>query len=253
MNEVHIFKNPEFGEVRTIAKDNEPWFVGKDVAEILGYERPTKAINDHVDSEDKDAVPIQDSIGRKQKTPVINESGLYSLILSSKLPRAKKFKRWVTSEVLPQIRKTGGYISVEKGDSDEAIMAKALLIAQNTIAKKDELLKKQSVELESKNKFIMQIAVSQNSLLVRDVAKIASNNNIMIGEKRLWAKLREWDMIFKKTTEPKQEYIDRGYFEIVEGSRESSKGTFVYTTTRVTGKGQVYIINRLIKENEEVM
>lgn len=109
MNELQVFNNPEFGRVRTTLINDEPYFVGKDVAEILGYERPTKAISDHVDTEDRDAVPIQDSIGRMQNTPVINESGLYSLILSSKLPTAKKFKRWVTSEVLPSIRKTGTY------------------------------------------------------------------------------------------------------------------------------------------------
>ena len=107
---VQIFNNPEFGDVRVVMQDGEPWFVGKDVAEALGYERATKAIQDHVDFEDKDGVPIQDSIGRMQKTPIISESGLYSLILSSKLPSAKKFKRWVTSEVLPTIRKTGGYV-----------------------------------------------------------------------------------------------------------------------------------------------
>lgn len=115
-NELQIFDNPKFGEIRTLTIDGEPWFVGKDVAEILGYERPTKAIADHVDSEDKDEVPIQDSIGRMQKTPAINESGLYSLILSSKLPTAKDFKRWVTSEVLPAIRKTGTYSVPNKQD-----------------------------------------------------------------------------------------------------------------------------------------
>ena len=113
---VQIFNNPEFGYVRVVMKDGEPWFVGKDVAEALGYERATKAIQDHVDFEDKDGVPIQDSIGRMQKTPIISESGLYSLILSSKLPSAKKFKRWVTSEVLPTIRKTGGYVDQSRSD-----------------------------------------------------------------------------------------------------------------------------------------
>ena len=108
-NELMIFNNPEFGQVRTIEIGNEPWFVGKDVAEALGYERAAKAVQDHVDDDDKDAVPIQDSIGRMQKTPIINESGLYSLILSSKLPTAKAFKHWVTSEVIPSIRKTGSY------------------------------------------------------------------------------------------------------------------------------------------------
>lgn len=111
MNNLQVFKNEQFGEVRVMERNGEPWFVGKDVAEILGYERSTKAVADHVDPEDRDAVPIQDSIGRMQNTPIINESGLYSLILSSKLPAAKKFKRWVTSEVLPSIRKHGDYIS----------------------------------------------------------------------------------------------------------------------------------------------
>lgn len=109
MNNLMIFQNKEFGDIRAINKDGEPWFVGKDVAEKLGYVRSTKAIQDKVDKEDIDEVPIQDSIGRMQNTPIINESGLYSLVLSSKLPNAKKFKRWVTSEVLPQIRKTGQY------------------------------------------------------------------------------------------------------------------------------------------------
>lgn len=109
MNELKIFNNKEFGKIRTVTIDNEPWFVGKDVASSLGYERATKAIQDHVDSEDKDEVPIQDSIGRMQKTPIISESGLYALIFGSKLESAKRFKHWVTSEVLPALRKTGSY------------------------------------------------------------------------------------------------------------------------------------------------
>lgn len=111
MNDLKIFENPEFGKVRTVTINNEVYFVGKDVAEALGYERATKAIQDHVDSEDKDEIPIQDSIGRMQKTPVITESGLYALIFGSKLESAKRFKHWVTSEVLPSIRKTGSYQS----------------------------------------------------------------------------------------------------------------------------------------------
>ena len=109
MNNLQIFNSEEFGNMRTVTIDDETWFVGKDVANALGYERATKAIQDHVDDDDKDEVPIQDSIGRMQKTPVINESGLYALIFGSKLESAKRFKHWVTSEVLPTIRKTGGY------------------------------------------------------------------------------------------------------------------------------------------------
>lgn len=108
-NQLQVFTNEKFGEVRTVLKEGEPWFVGKDIAEKLGYARPTKVIQDRVDEEDKDVIPIQDSIGRSQNTPIINESGMYSLILGSKLPQAKEFKRWVTSEVLPSLRKNGTY------------------------------------------------------------------------------------------------------------------------------------------------
>lgn len=112
MNNLTVFENPEFGAIRTVELDGEPWLVGKDVAEALGYTNPRKALDDHVDPEDKmqgDGVTIRDSIGREQHPTIINESGLYSLVLSSKLPTARKFRRWVTSEVLPSIRKTGGY------------------------------------------------------------------------------------------------------------------------------------------------
>ncbi|WP_459127736.1 phage antirepressor [Latilactobacillus curvatus] len=115
MNDLQLF-NFKGNQVRTVLIEDEPYFIGKDVADILGYSRTTKAIQDHVEDEDKDVVPIQDSIGRKQATPIINESGLYSLILSSKLPAAKEFKRWVTKEVLPSIRKNGAYLTVEKAE-----------------------------------------------------------------------------------------------------------------------------------------
>ncbi len=137
MNEIRIFKSEEFGEIRTVEICGEPWFVGKDVAETLGYERPTKAVSDHVDGEDRDEVPIQDPIGRMQNTAIINESGLYSLILSSKLPSAKAFKRWVTSEVLPSIRKHGGYINGQAEMSPEELMAKALQVAQKTLEERE--------------------------------------------------------------------------------------------------------------------
>ena len=136
MYELQTFNNAELGSVRTVAINGEPYFVGRDVAEALGYERPAKAIADHIDSEDKDEVPIQDSIGRMQKTHVINESGLYSLILSSKLPAAKKFKRWVTSEVLPAIRRHGLYAIDEiLANPDIAIAALNELKAERERAK----------------------------------------------------------------------------------------------------------------------
>ncbi|EHK2400127.1 phage antirepressor KilAC domain-containing protein [Clostridium perfringens] len=248
MNDLMVFNNQEFGQIRVLDQNGESLFVGKDVAEILGYKDTSDALKRHVDSEDKLTRCFTDS-GQSRKMIVINESGLYSLILSSKLPNSKKFKRWVTSEVLPQIRKTGGYIPIEESLSDAEIMARALMVAQNTLKKKDEILKAKEIELSEKNKFINQIAISKNSLKVAEVAQIASKNGIKIGQNRLWAKLREWGLIKESSKyDPKQRYIDCGYFEIVEGAKETYKGVFTYKTTKVTGKGQVYIIDKLLKE-----
>ena len=124
--EIQIFKHEKFGDIRTINKDGEPWFVGKDVAEVLGYADTRKAIRMHVDDDDKGGDILSTPGGRQQIT-IINESGLYALILSSKLPQAKEFKRWVTNEVLPQIRKTGGYIPLNDCEDSADIMARALL------------------------------------------------------------------------------------------------------------------------------
>ena len=128
-NEVQIFENVEFGKVRTIVKDGEPYFVGKDVAEILGYSNTRDALANHVDDEDKNTVAIRDGIQGNPNLTIINESGLYSLILSSKLPAAKKFKRWVTSEVLPAIRKTGSY-TAKHAKPDDAIQSKRLEVME---------------------------------------------------------------------------------------------------------------------------
>ena len=252
---VQLFVNKELElEVRAVEIDGEGWLVGKDVAEVLGYSNTSDALKKHVDIEDK-GVAKCDTLGGTQEMIVINESGLYSLVLRSKLPGAKKFRRWVTSEVLPQIRKTGGYVPISEEDDEASIMAKALEIAHRTLNKKDELLKAKdkeinhlSEDLNQKNRFINQLAASENTLLVREVAKVASKADVVIGEKRLWSKLREWGLIFKNSTEPKQCGIDKGYFEVNEGTKETKGKVFTYRTTRVTGKGQAYIIERLLKE-----
>ena len=253
--EVQLFVNKELElEVRAVEINGEGWLVGKDVAEVLGYSNTSDALKKHVDIEDK-GVAKCDTLGGSQEMIVINESGLYSLVLRSKLPGAKKFRRWVTSEVLPQIRKTGGYIQISEEMSEAEIMAKAFIISRKTIEKKDELLKAKdkeikdlSQDLTQKNRFINQLAASENTLLVREVAKVASKADVVIGEKRLWDKLREWGLIFKNSTEPKQCGVDRGYFEVNEGTKEAKGKVFTYRTTRVTGKGQAYIIERLLKE-----
>lgn len=247
MNDIQIFRHEDFGQVRVVSKDNESWFIGMDITEKLGYQNGSRDINRHTDEEDREEVNVFDGI-QNRKMIAINESGLYSLILSSKLAGAKKFKRWVTSEVLPQIRKTGGYIPIDEGESEQDILAKALLIAQNTLKKKDELIKAKDKELGEKNRFLSQISASSNSILVRDVAHLATKNNLKIGEKRLWNKLREWGLIQKNSTKPMQRALEQGLFEKSEFVIQRSNGVETKFTTRVTGKGQVYIIKRLLEE-----
>lgn len=239
MSDLQIFKNEQFGQVRTLNINGKIHFVAVDVAKALGYSNPRDAISRHCKGVVKHDILTN---GGEQEMNFIPEGDVYRLITHSKLPGAEKFESWIFDEVVPQIFRTGGYIPKSEEDSEQEILAKAFIIAQNTIAAKNK-------ELEEKNRFINQIAASKNTLLVREVAKIASKANIVIGEKRLWNKLREWGLIFKNSTEPIQVYVNRGYFEVVEGSKESSKGVFTYYTTRVTGKGQKYIIERLIKEN----
>ncbi|MVX64988.1 phage antirepressor Ant [Clostridium chromiireducens] len=228
-----------------------PLFLAKDVAEWIDYSKTSEGYYNvskmliSIDDDEKVTITNSNSGGNKL---YLTEDGLYEVLMQSRKVIAKKFKKEVKA-VLRQIRITGGYIPVNENMSDFEIMARALQISQNTILKKDEIIIAKDVELEDKSKFINQIAISENSLLVREVAKIACKQGIIIGEKRLWQKLRDWKMIFKNTTEPKQEFIDRGHFEIVEGCRTSKEKTFTYHTTKVTGKGQVYIIKKLLEES----
>lgn len=245
MNEVQLF-NFENHEVRSLLINSEPWFVGKDVADVLGYKNQNDALCKHVDGEDKDTIAIRDSIGRNRNTPIINESGLYSLVLSSKLPSAKKFKRWVTSEVLPALRKTGQYQVKELSGSE--LMAKALIEAQNVLAAKD----KQIEEMKPKVVFADAVATSHTSILVGELAKILKQNGIDMGQKRLFAWLREKGYLIKRQgtdyNMPTQKAMDLGLFEIKEGSYVNGSGVNITTKTpKVTGKGQQYFINKFLQ------
>lgn len=245
MNELQLF-NFESHEVRSLLLNNEPWFVGKDVADVLGYSNSRKALNDHVDAEDKNTVTIRDGITRgNPNQTVINESGLYSLVLSSKLPSAKKFKRWVTSELLPALRKTGQYQVKEL--SGQELMAKALIEAQSVLAAKD----KQIEEMKPKALFADAVATSHTSILVGELAKILKQNGIDMGQKRLFAWLREKGYLIKRQgtdyNMPTQKAMDLGLFEIKEGSYVNGSGVNITTKTpKVTGKGQQYFINKFL-------
>ena len=231
---------------------DNPLFLARDVADWIENNQPTQMV-ELVDEDEKLKCLVNTS-GQNRNMWFLTEDGFYEILMQSRKPIAKKFKKEVKT-ILKQIRKTGGYIPIDESEDDETFLAKAFLVAQRTIAKKDELLKakdtvikEKTIELDQKNRFINQIAISENSLLVREVAKIASKSDVIIGEKRLWAKLREWGLIFKNTTEPKQIGIDKGYFEVSEGTKEAKGKVFTYRTTRVTGKGQAYIIEKLLVE-----
>ena len=249
MNELQVFKNQEFGSVRTLVINSEPWFVGKDVAEALGYKNTKDALAKHVDSEDKEILKSQnatlENIPNRGVT-VVNESGLYSLVLSSKLPSAKKFKRWVTSEVLPALRKTGQYQVKEL--SGQELMAKALIEAQNVLAAKDKVIE----EMKPKVVFADAVATSHTSILVGELAKILKQNGIDMGQKRLFAWLREKGYLIKRQgtdyNMPTQKAMDLGLFEIKEGSYVNGSGVNITTKTpKVTGKGQQYFINKFLQ------
>ena len=250
MADLQIFKNPEFGAIRTVERNGEPWFVGKDVADNLGYTNAPKAIRDHVDDEDKLTERIVLS-GQNRQAIFINESGLYSLVLSSKLPDAKRFKRWVTSEVIPSIRKNGGYLAGQENMSDAEIMAKALLVAQKTIEHKQAQIE----AMQPKAIFADAVSASKTSILVGELAKLIRQNGVNIGEKRLFKWLRENGyLIRRKGTDhnmPTQRSVEQGLFTIKETAVTHSDGhVSVNKTPKVTGKGQTYFINMFLGERK---
>ena len=245
MNEIQIFNNEEFGQIRTVTIDNEPWFVGKDVAEALGYERTADAIRQHVEDEDKGVGEIQ-TPGGKQKMTTINESGLYALIFGSKLESAKRFKHWVTSEVLPSIRKTGGY---QKPVQGKELLALAVLEAQKTIEEKDAQIE----EMKPHAILGQAITTANTSILVGDMAKILRQNGVNIGGQRFFEYLREKGYLIKRKGAdwnlPTQRSMEMGLFEIKESVHIDGNGcNTISRTPKITGKGQNYFVNKFLRE-----
>lgn len=250
-NELQLF-NFESQKLRTLQINGEPFFVGKDLAEILGYQNGSRDINRHVDEEDRTKLMLSD--GRQSKeTIIINESGMYSLILSSKLPNAKKFKRWVTSEVLPAIHKTGVYMTDKKAaqiisDKSGNALADLLQQAANQLKQKDMQIQ----EMKPKVLFADSVATSHTTILVGELAKILKGNGIDIGANRLFAWMRNQGyLINRKGSDwnmPTQKSMDLVLFKIKETTINHSNGsTSISKTPKVTGKGQQYFINKLSK------
>lgn len=246
MNEMKVFNNAEFGKIRTLNRDGEPWFVGKDVATALGYKDSVNALKSHVSEEDKGGWRIATQYGEREAV-IINESGLYSLILSSKLESAKRFKRWVTAEVLPSIRKSGGYIAGQDEMSDTELLAKALLVAQRQIEQRNA----QIAEMQPKALFADAVAASHTSILIGELAKILKQNGVDIGQNRLFETLRQQGYLIRRNgtdyNSPTQRAMELGLFEVKESTVSNPDGSVRVTrTTKVTGKGQQYFINKFL-------
>lgn len=253
--ELQIFSSSEFGEIRTITKDDEPWFVASDICRSLDLSNPTMAMQ-RIDDDEKAKFNLGLSGG---ETNCVNEYGLYSLALASRKKEAKDFKRWITHEVLPSIRKNGGYIAGQETMSDDELMAKALLVANNKIAERDKIIEQKQARIEQmkpKEIFADAVATSHTSILVGDLAKLICQNGVQIGQKRLFVWLRDRGYLIKSGSSynmPTQRYIEQGLFEIKESNLVNPDGSVRITRTpKVTGKGQVYFVNKFLKGDNSV-
>ena len=249
MNNLEVFNNQEFGTIRTTEINGEPFFVGKDVAEVLGYANTNDALNKHCRGVAK-RYPITDSLGRTQEVRIISEGDMYRLIASSKLHAAEKFESWIFDEVVPTIRKHGAYATPA---TIESIIANPdngirLLQALKEEQEKRKALEAQNAEMKPKALFADAVSASKTSILIGDLAKILKQNGIDIGQKRLFAWLRDNGYLIKGGSSknmPTQRSMDMGLFVVKEGSYVNGEGVNVTTkTTKLTGKGQIYFINK---------
>lgn len=249
MEDLQIFSSSEFGKIRTITKDDEPMFCLIDICKALEIKNAT----DVAKRLDEDELTRLNLGSRTGETNFITESGLYAVILRSDKPNAKKFRKWVTSEVLPSIRKNGGYIAGQENMTDDELMAKALLVAQNKIAERDKIIEQKQARIEEmkpKEIFADAVATSHTSILVGDLAKLICQNGYQIGQKRLFVWLRDKGYLIKSGSSynmPTQRYIEQGLFEIKESNLVNPDGSVRITRTpKVTGKGQVYFVNKFL-------
>ena len=241
MKDIQIFNNPEFGELRTIEEGDKIYFVASDAAKMLGYKRPADAVTAHCKGSVKRRLPTN---GGTQEMKVIPEGDLYRLIANSELPSAERFESWVFDEVLPAIRKTGGYHIPQ---SPEEQMAQGLLAAQKLLAEKDKRIE----EMRPKEIFADAVSVSKTDILIGDLAKLIKQNGHDIGQKRLFAWLREKGYLIKRKgldwNMPTQKAMEMKLFRVKETVVTHSDGhTTVSKTTKVTGKGQVYFVNKFL-------
>lgn len=252
MSELQIFSSEEFGEIRTVEINGKPYFAGSDVASALGYAIPHKAVQTHCKGVLKWNIPTKSG---NQDVLFIPEGDVYRLIMRSKLPAAEKFESWVMDEVIPSIRKNGGYIAGQENLSDDELLAKALMVAQNKIAERNRIIAEKQEHIEKmrpKEIFADAVSSSHTSILIGDLAKLICQNGYQIGQKRLFEWLRNKGYLIKfgaSKNMPVQRYVEQGLFEIKESNVQNPDGSVRITrTTKVTGKGQVYFVNKFIGE-----
>lgn len=250
MQKLKVFNNNEFGEIRTLEVDSQIWFVGNDVAKALGYKKPGNAVTTKVQKDDTLKQGVIDNIGRTQTTTLINESGLYSLIFGSDLEKSQQFKHWVTSEVLPSIRKHGAYMTPVT--LEQTIQDPNFLIGLLENLKQEQLksknLEQQIEQDKSKVVFAEAVATSKGAILIRQLAKLLNQNGYDIGEKRLFEQLRCEGYLIKREgsdyNTPTQKAMDLGLFRVKETAITRTEGVKISFTTKVTGVGQQYFIDK---------
>lgn len=255
MNSLQIFNSEEFGEIRTIEIDGKPYFVANDVARALGYKRPADAVTAHCKGSVKHRYLTD---GGEQELKVIPEGDIYRLTVRSKLPSAEKFEKWVFDEVIPSIRTNGGYIAGQETLSDEDLMAKAILVAQKKIKERDQIIEQQKQKIEAdrpKTIFADAVSASHTSILIGDLAKLICQNGYQIGQKRLFQWMRDNGYLMVSGSSrnmPKQKYVEQGLFEIKESNVQNPDGSVRITrTTKVSGKGQLYFVNKFMGQETE--
>lgn len=253
MNNVIIFEEKEFGQIRTAVLDGEPMFCLADICKALEITHVTDVKN-RLKQDGVGTTEVIDSLGRKQKATFINESNLYKTIFQSRKESAERFTEWVTSEVLPSIRKNGGYITGQETMSDDELLAKALQVAQNKIAERDRVIEQKQARIEKmkpKEIFADAVATSTTSILIGDLAKLIKQNGVDMGQKRLFLWLRENGYLIKRNGSdynmPTQKSMEMNLFEVKESTVNNPDGSVrINRTTKVTGKGQQYFINKFL-------
>ena len=254
MKELQIFKNADFGEVRTIEKDGQPWFVAKEVCEILELGNPSQALT-RLDEDEKDTIILNEGIGNPTRA-IINEFGLYSLVIGSRKPEAKEFKRWITHDVIPSIRKHGAYMTPETLEA--AILNPDTMIKILTELKAErettKFLQAKAKEDKPKVLFAEALEVSSSSILIGELAKLLKQNDVEIGQNRLFGWMRDNGYLMTRGESrnmPTQYSMDLGLMEIRVRTINNPDGSLRETKTpKVTGKGQVYFVNKLLDEKE---